>query len=127
MNDRLLLDSHVALWVLGEEALGASARRAISDASVAYVSVVTPWELGIKRALGKLDYPDGLISALAGAGFEMLGITAEHAELAPTLPLHHRDPFDRMLIAQAVVQRLTLVTADGAFASYDLTLLDARH
>jgi PIN domain nuclease of toxin-antitoxin system len=126
VNDRLLLDSHVALWVLGDEALGESARQAISDASVVYVSVVTPWELGIKRALGKLDYPAGLSSVLAGAGFEMLSITAEHAELAPTLPLHHRDPFDRMLISQALVQRLTLVTADEALERYDLTVLDAR-
>ena len=126
MTGRLLLDSHVALWVLGDETLGESARRAVSDASVVYVSVVTPWELGIKRALGKLDYPAGLIGALVGAGFEMLSITAEHAELAPTLPLHHRDPFDRMLLAQAVVQGLTLVTADTALKVYDIATLDAR-
>ena len=126
MTGRLLLDSHVALWVLGDETLGESARRAVSDASVVYVSVVTPWELGIKRALGKLDYPAGLIGALVGAGFEMLSITAEHTELAPTLPLHHRDPFDRMLLAQAVVQGLTLVTADTALKVYDIATLDAR-
>jgi PIN domain nuclease of toxin-antitoxin system len=126
VNGYLLLDSHVALWALADETLGESARQTISDAAAVYVSVVTPWELGIKRALGKLDYPEGLISSLADAGFEMLSITAEHAELAPTLPLHHRDPFDRMLIAQALVQRLTLVTADATLAPYDVAQLDAR-
>lgn len=124
---RLLLDSHVALWWLeANAALGARCRALIGQADEAYVSAVTPWELGVKRSLGKLDMPDGLAHALELGGFLPLSISTGHAERAPTLPLHHRDPFDRMLVAQAQMEALTFVTADEAFAAYDLELLDAR-
>ena len=124
---RLLLDSHVVLWWLDDNpALGRACRQAIADAEVAYVSVVSPWELGIKRALGRLSYPDGLLRRLAESGFELLAISGTHAETAPELPLHHRDPFDRMLIAQAQSERLTIATADGSFGAYDVELIDAR-
>lgn len=125
---RILLDSHVALWWLaGSERLGPECRSTIASADDAYLSAVTPWELGIKRSLGKLDMPDGLVEALVAGGFATLAITTEHAQRAPQLPLHHKDPFDRMLIAQAQLESLTLVTADDTVRAYDeVDLLDAR-
>lgn len=124
---RLLLDSHVALWWLEDSAsLGPEARATLELADEVYFSAVTPWELGIKRALGKLDFPDGLADALTDAGFSELAITARHAEQAPALPPHHLDPFDRMLVAQARSESLSLVTADQAIEPYDVDLVDAR-
>lgn len=124
---RLLLDSHVALWWLGDEAwLANEARRSISTADQVFVSVVTPWELGIKSASGKIVLPGDLVPQLLAAGFEMLPISAEHAVAAPALPRHHSDPFDRMLIAQANNEKLSVVTADGQFKMYDVDLIEAR-
>ena len=125
---RILLDSHVVLWWLDDSAaMGPQCSALISHADEAFVSAVTPWELGIKRALGKLTMPDGLVEQLASEGFVPLPITAEHAELAPALPPHHRDPFDRMLVAQAQLESLVLVTADTALADYDVERFDARN
>ncbi len=124
---RVLLDSHAALWWLsGDAALGQRCRAAVAEADEAFFSAVTPWELGIKRALGKLDMPDGLVAELERGGFVALPISAAHAERAPALPPHHGDPFDRMLIAQAQLEALTLVTADVSFAAYDVATVDAR-
>jgi PIN domain nuclease of toxin-antitoxin system len=124
---RLLLDSHVALWWLGDEAwLANEARRCISSADQVFVSGVTPWELGIKRASGKILLPDDLVQQLLAAGFEILPISSEHAVAAPALPTYHGDPFDRMLIAQAKNEKLTVVTADRQFKMYDIELIEAR-
>lgn len=124
---RLLLDSHVALWWLdGADDLGPESTALIESADEVRFSAVTPWELGIKRALGKLDFPDDLVAALEAAGFEALPITAAHADLAPRLPGHHRDPFDRMLVAQAQLEALRLVSADASLAPYDVDLVDPR-
>jgi PIN domain nuclease of toxin-antitoxin system len=124
---RILLDSHVALWWLDDSAeLGPRCRELIENADEAFVSAVTPWELGIKRSLGKLSMPNGLVDVLESDGFRSLSITAAHAELAPALPAFHRDPFDRMLVAQAQLETLVLVTADKALASYDVEQFDAR-
>ena len=123
---RLLLDSHVALWALiSSDRLGVAARQAILDAELVVVSVVTPWELGIKQALGKLKVPGDMVSAFGESGFEMLSISAAHATAAPALPKHHRDPFDRMLIAQACRERLTIVTVDHQFDHYDVDTMNA--
>jgi len=117
---RILLDSHVVLWWLeGNITLGSKTRQLIEGADEAFVSSVTPWELGIKRALGKLSMPES-------DGFKSLPITATHAELAPALPPFHRDPFDRMLVSQAQLDTLVLVTGDRALASYDVEQFDAR-
>ena len=125
---RLLLDSHVALWWLDSNSrLGARCHQAIVEADQVMFSVVTPWELGIKQALGKLSMPSGISAALTDAGFDELAISASHAELAPTLPAHHRDPFDRMLIAQAKLEQLTLATADKAISHYEVSLLNATN
>lgn len=90
-----------------------------------FFSAVTPWELGIKKALGKISFPAGLTDRLEAEGFEALSISARHAEHAATLPPHHRDPFDRMLVAQAQVESLSLVTADRSLGPYEVDLIDA--
>lgn len=124
---RFLVDSHVALWWLSDDSrLGAEAMRALVTADEVFVSSVTPWELGIKRALGKLAYPDGLVADLVAGGFAELAISAAHAAAAPDLPPHHRDPFDRMLVAQAQLEVLVLVSADVAMRPYEVEVLDAR-
>ena len=121
------MDSHVALWWLDDSTdLGPQCRRLIERADEAYFSAVTPWELGIERALGRITIPDGFVAALQSGGFLPLAISAEHAEHAPALPPHHRDPFDRMLVAQAQLEALALVTADEAMGAYDVELVDAR-
>lgn len=124
---RVLLDSHVVLWWLEDSrSLGPRCREVIERADQAYVSAVTPWELGIKRALGELTMPDGLVEALHSGGFIPLPIAADHAERAAGLPMHHRDPFDRMLVAQAQLEALTLLSADRSFDAYEVELVDAR-
>jgi len=123
---RLLVDSHVALWWLdGHDALGPRSRDRIERADEVYFSAVTPWELGIKRSLGKISFPDGLSAALTDAGLLPLGISVGDAEAAADLPLHHRDPFDRMLVAQAQLRVLQILSADLALAAYDIDVIDA--
>ncbi len=124
---RLLIDSHVALWWLAaDDSVGPVCGEQLRSADEVYFSAVTPWELGIKRSLGKLVYPDGLADELVSAGFVELPISAAHAEQAPDLPHHHRDPFDRMLVAQAQVESLVLVSADRSLRPYDIEIIDAR-
>ncbi len=124
---RLLVDSHVALWWLGEHAsLGANCKDQLEAADEVYFSAVTPWELGIKRAIGKIVFPDGLVAELQSGGFMELPITAVHAEWAPRLPPHHGDPFDRMLVAQAQLESLVFVTADHTIRPDDVEIVDAR-
>ena len=124
---RILLDSHVALWWLEDSSsLGVRCRDVIESADEAFFSAVTPRELGIKRALGKLTMPDGLADALESGGFTPLDISVQHAERAPRLPMHHRDSFDRMLIAQAQLEAPALVSADSSFDPYEVEVVDAR-
>ena len=124
---RLLIDSHVALWWLGADAaLGSACSDQLQAADEVYFSAVTPWELGIKRSLGKISFPDGLVRELVAGGFVELAISAAHAEHAPGLPSHHGDPFDRMLVAQAQLESLVLVTADRRLRPYDVEIIDAR-
>jgi len=91
---------------------------AIERGDPVLVSAVILWEVAIKRELGKLDAPTNLFDQLLGAGVELLPISPRHADRVATLPLHHRDPFDRLLIAQADCYRLTLVTADRELGRY---------
>lgn len=123
----LLLDTHVVLWAFGDpDRLGEATRAAIVDPRNAVaVSAATVWEVEIKRALGKLDAPDGFAALCRERGFEELAITFEHAELAGQLPRHHDDPFDRMLISQSLTEGCTVVTNDARFAAYDVRLLSA--
>lgn len=124
---RLLLDTHVVLWWMADHpALGAECRARVEAADVVMVSAASVWEIEIKRVLGKLAAPDDIVDDLRSAGFVTLAMDAEHARAAARLPRHHDDPFDRMLVAQAVAERCVLVTADGALAAYDVDRTDPR-
>ena len=122
---RLLLDTHVLLWALGDPAsLSRDARGAIEDDSNdVLASAASAWEISIKRTAGKLDAPEDLASALDATGIDPLAITVEHAVAAGALPLHHCDPFDRMLVAQARIDGLTLVTRDSLLSRYGVALM----
>ena len=124
---RLLLDTHVLLWAIADpDQLTKRARDLIVDGrNAVLVSAASVWEIAIKRALGKLTAPEGLGAAIVTAGFDSLPISFDHAELAGSLPTHHHDPFDRMLIAQAQLESLTIVTRDTRFARYGVHLLEA--
>jgi PIN domain nuclease of toxin-antitoxin system len=122
---RLLLDTHVLIWWDEGARLAAGARDAIRDAEQVYVSAVSGWEIAIKTALGRLAPLRTVEDAIADSGFEELPVRLRHAHGLARLPLHHRDPFDRMLVAQAIVDGLTIVTRDAAFASYDAEVLRA--
>jgi PIN domain nuclease of toxin-antitoxin system len=117
---RLLLDTHVFLWaVLASPHLKPSARRLIDESPAVFVSPVSIWEVAIKSALGKLDVSPAMLTAEIGkGGFIELPVTARHAARVADLPLIHHDPFDRLLIAQALSEPLILLTADAALRKY---------
>jgi PIN domain nuclease of toxin-antitoxin system len=122
---KLLLDTHSALWWLGDDdRLGAMAADLLDDATNdVLLSAAVVWEVAIKRSLGKLTAPDGFAATLIGAGANPLPVTIAHAEAVELLAWHHRDPFDRMLIAQAVVEQATLVSNDEALLPYGVALV----
>ena len=123
---RLLLDTHTLLWWLTDDpGLAPPARRAISVEAWVGVSAATVWELSIKRALGKLEAPDDLPGAIVASGFHPVSITVQHADGAGALPRHHDDPFDRMLVAQALAEDLTIVTRDPRMQLYEVKVLAA--
>ena len=121
----LLLDTHVLIWSLeNNAALSYNARDAIIDGkNMVFVSAVSVWEISIKKAMGKLKVPDNLAEEIRLHRFTPLNINIEHANLTGELPAIHKDPFDRMLIAQAMIEKLTLVTEDKLIAQYDVNLL----
>lgn len=122
--DRLLLDTHVFLWWRADDAkLKRAARAAISEASLVFVSAASAWEAAIKAALGRLELPEPLEAGVEDSGFTKLAIGFSHAEAAAALPDHHSDPFDRMLVAQARVEKLVLVTHDPRIKPYDVQVL----
>lgn len=121
----LLLDTHVLIWWDEGRKLSAGARRAIKDADVVYVSAASAWEVAIKIGLGRLRPSRTVEQATLESGFLELPVTFRHAEGVVALPAHHRDPFDRLLIAQAGIEDLTLVTRDPVFARYEVDLLEA--
>ena len=124
---RLLLDSHVLLWALSDVSrLRESARGLIADSNnYVAVSAVSVWELGIKAAQGKLSVPDRLEEATRRSGFAELAITFAHAREAAALPPVHGDPFDRMLVAQAQIEQLEIVTRDRRLQEYDVRVVAA--
>ncbi|MCA8254391.1 type II toxin-antitoxin system VapC family toxin [Burkholderia sp. AU31624] len=122
---RLLLDTHIFLWIVtNDPRLSATARRLISAADVRFVSSASIWEAAIKAGLGKLDIDVGkLIGAIGSSGIRELPVRAAHGAAVRDLPHHHRDPFDRLLVAQARHKPLQLVTADAYLARYDRSLV----
>jgi PIN domain nuclease of toxin-antitoxin system len=122
--NKLLLDSHVFLWWRANDPLlQVAARSAIADADVVFVSAATAWEAAIKASLGRLELPDTVESGVNDSGFEKMQISFSHAEGAAALPPHHGDPFDRMLVAQAISEGLTLVTHDRRLEAYEVPIL----
>jgi PIN domain nuclease of toxin-antitoxin system len=120
----LLLDTHVVLWWLLDDAtLSDGLKARLDDDPDVWVSPVAVWEVGIKQSIGKIVALDDLAEAVADSGFRQLLITHDHAVTAGRLPLLHRDPFDRMLIAQAQCENLTLVTRDPQIHRYEVDLL----
>lgn len=121
---RLLLDTQVFLWWrMDDPRLAAAVRAAVAEAELVFVSVASAWEAAIKMALGRLRLPDRFETGVVDSGFERLLISFAHAERAGGLPVHHSDPFDRMLVAQAQAEGLTLVTHDRRLAPYDVDVL----
>lgn len=123
-GNRLLLDTHVFLWWRGEPfRLTPDVRNRIATADIVFVSAASAWEAAIKVSLGRLELPDTIEAGVLASGFERLLITFSHAERVTGLPLHHKDPFDRILVAQAQAEGLTLVTHDRLLEPYDVELL----
>ncbi len=129
---RLLLDTQTVLWWReGNRRLGPRARAAIErEAAAVLVSAASGWEIAIKSQIGRLRLREPadvwVPSAVETSGFGSLSVTMRHAVAVASLPTHHADPFDRLLIVQAQLEDLTLVTSDEAFEDYDIRLLDAR-
>jgi PIN domain nuclease of toxin-antitoxin system len=122
----LLLDTHVLLWwLMDDRSLGAVARRSIRAADEVHVSAASAWEVAIKAGLGRLEMEGDLEEAVRLSGFLALPITFSHVAAAGVLPNHHPDPFDRMLIAQAGIETLTIVTQDRWFGAYAVPVLRA--
>ncbi|WP_053649114.1 MULTISPECIES: type II toxin-antitoxin system VapC family toxin [unclassified Streptomyces] len=119
---KLLLDTHVVLWWLNGD-LPDETRDLLARERWVYMSAVTPWELSVKQATGKLDAPADVAERARDTQFLALPVVAEHGIRAGQLPPHHRDPFDRILIAQAQTEGLTLVTRDKHIPRYDVPVL----
>jgi PIN domain nuclease of toxin-antitoxin system len=121
---RILLDTHIFIWWRGEPTrLSPEVKSAIAAADLVFVSAASAWEAAIKVSLGRLKLPDTFEAGVLASGFEKLLITFSHAEHAARLPSHHRDPFDRMLVAQAKAEGVTLVTHDRLLEPYDVEIL----
>jgi PIN domain nuclease of toxin-antitoxin system len=124
----LLLDTHIALWAITDSPKLSAAARALIEAptTTVWVSAASVWEIAIKRALGKGDMPVSSADALRyfrQSGFQILAIAAEHTVAVETLPPHHQDPFDRLLVAQALTEPLRLMTHDAMVALYSDTII----
>ncbi|NOQ51843.1 MAG: PIN domain-containing protein [Desulfuromonadaceae bacterium] len=126
---RFLLDTHVLLWWLADDPqLGSRCKELIGDSrNQVFVSAATTWEISIKTAINKLNAPEDMDTIVEEEGFDKLPISLYHGQLAGKLPALHRDPFDRMLIAQAQAEGLILMTADDNIGQYNLRIRDARN
>lgn len=128
---RLLLDTHVLLWLMAapERFSRASESLIVASDNELFLSAASSWEIAIKHGLGRLPLPeapgDYIPRLMARVGITPLPVLHQHALHVATLPLHHRDPFDRLLVAQAQVEDLPIMTADRAFALYDVEVLPA--
>ncbi len=124
---KLLIDSNALIWMASEPTvLSSEARRALQDPdNDRFVSIASIWEITIKMSRGKLVLPERLEAAVDGMAAALLSITLAHVDRVGSLPFHHRDPFDRMIIAQAIEEELTIVTRDRHFPAYGVPLLTA--
>jgi PIN domain nuclease of toxin-antitoxin system len=124
---RFLLDTHVLLWWLANDPnLSADIRDVIGNPiNICFVSAVTIWEIAIKNSLGKLRQPDDLLTVLRDHRFQILDISAVHCLRVGSLPWHHKDPFDRLLISQALVEDFVLISVDEKFKLYDTLLFSS--
>lgn len=123
---RLLLDSQVVIWaMIDTKLLRPDVRESIAAADVVHVSAASLWEIAIKRAKGRLSVPDDLIELIGRAGFTPLAITERHGWAAGSLPRLHNDPFDRIIVAQAIAEGLTIVTSDRRMREYGVPILAA--
>lgn len=122
---RYLLDTHSLLWALGAPGVLSRPARDVlaAPANSIFVSSASLWECAIKASIGKLDLPDDFFAAIPETGYEVLPIRLSHRNEYRALPLHHRDPFDRMFVAQARAEALTLITRDPEIAKYEVALL----
>jgi PIN domain nuclease of toxin-antitoxin system len=122
---KLLLDTHAALWWLADDArVSSDAERELSDdTNRVLLSATVVWEVAIKRSLGKLKAPADLAATLVGAGAQPLPITLDHAAAVESLPWHHRDPFDRLLVAQALIEGAAIVSQDNGLRQYGVPLV----
>lgn len=123
----IILDTHVLIWSLENNSTlsDRAVENIINAENIVFVSAASVWEIGIKRSMGKLEAPDNLLEEISLHRFTPLPINLHHAELAGKLPNIHKDPFDRILIAQAVYEKLTLVTRDELIFQYDVKTLKA--
>jgi len=118
-----LADTHIILWSISNDPrLNEQHRAILASDAVVFASAASVWEIAIKRSIGKLDAPDDLTTLLPRMQFQPLAITLQHANAVGSLPRHHGDPFDRLLIAQAQVENLTILTSDPHFARYEVAL-----
>ena len=124
---KYLLDTHALLWTIFEpDKLSTEAQEVILDRdNIICVSLISLWEISIKQSIGRLDIPEEFYEVVRTGGFEILPLTMMQIEQYRTLPLHHRDPFDRMLVVQAQQQKLTLITRDSEISKYNLEILKA--
>jgi PIN domain nuclease of toxin-antitoxin system len=122
---RLLLDAHSFLWwVTASERLTETARNAITDShNDVVIGIGALWEIGIKRTLGKVHFPFDFEEVLGAENFGILPIALTHMSVLDRLPLHHRDPFDRLLISQSLAERIPIVTGDRVFAAYPVEVV----
>jgi PIN domain nuclease of toxin-antitoxin system len=124
LADELLLDTHAFIWWReNSPRLGPEVRLRIASAGIVFVSVASAWEAAIKVGLGKLKLPQSFEAGVIASRFDKLPITFRHAEIVAMLPRHHSDPFDRMLVAQALCERLTLVSNDRRLAPYGVEVI----
>jgi PIN domain nuclease of toxin-antitoxin system len=122
---KLLLDTHILLWWLTlDRKLSQIETAIIADPdNLIFVSAATAWEIAVKKMIGKLEAPDDLLAALAANNFLELPITIDHSQKLYQLPLHHHDPFDRIMVAQAMSEDLTLMTRDTKIALYEIKII----
>jgi PIN domain nuclease of toxin-antitoxin system len=122
---KLLLDTHAALWWLsGDARFGEQAAHHLTDEkNQVLLSAAVVWEVAIKRSMGRLDAPEDLAPALLDAGVQALAVTVDHAAAVEHLPWHHRDPFDRMLVAQASIEGAAIVSRDASLRPYGVALI----